>query len=303
MIGGRIVDITSDGVHLSVTRGFMKISKDHEQIGHVALDDIAALIIHAHGASFSANLVIRLAERGTPMVMCAANHNPIAFVLPMHGHFEQGIRMRAQADASKRKRGRIWRDLIKAKIIAQGDVLDACGINGDTVRHMHRSVKAGDPDNFEAQAARRYWPLLFGKSFRRNQGADGINAHLNYGYTVLRAAAARSILGAGLHPSLSVNHISRGEALRLADDVMEPFRPFVDLVVHRLASDEEQELSIEAKQKLAAVTEFDLSGPKGASPIRVCLDRLCISLAQMFTGEAAKLELPGPPLPLMAARQ
>ncbi|VAW00993.1 CRISPR-associated protein Cas1 [hydrothermal vent metagenome] len=303
MIGGRIVDITSDGVHLSVTRGFMKISKDHEQIGQVALDDIAALIIHAHGATFSANLVIRLAERGTPMVMCAANHNPIAFVLPLHGHFEQGKRMRAQADASKRKRDRIWRDLIKAKIVAQGDVLDACGMNGETVRHMHRTVKAGDPDNVEAQAARRYWPLLFGKTFRRDRNMGDINAHLNYGYTVLRAAAARSILGAGLHPSLSVHHISGGEALRLADDVMEPFRPFVDMVVFRLAPKNEQELSSDSKRELAAVTEFDLSGPKGASPIRVCLDRLCVSMAQMFTGEVSHLELPGSPLPLLAARQ
>ena len=301
MIGGRIIDITSDGVHLSVTRGFMKISKDREQIGQVALDDIAALLIHAHGATYSANLVIRLAERGTPMVMCAANHNPIAFVLPLHGHFEQGKRMRAQADASKRKRGRIWRDLIKAKIIAQGDVLDACGKNGDTVRHLHRTVKAGDPDNLEAQAARRYWPLLFGKTFRRDQAMGGINAHLNYGYTVLRAAAARSILGAGLHPSLSVRHISRGEALRLADDVMEPFRPFVDLVVYHLSPDTEQKLSPDSKRKLAAVTDFDLTGPKGASPVRVCLERLCVSLAQMFTGEATKLELPGAPLPLEAA--
>lgn len=301
MIGGRIIDITSDGVHLSVTRGFMKISKDREQIGQVALDDISAVLIHAHGATFSANLVIRLAERGAPMVMCAANHSPIAFVLPVRGHHAQGYKMRAQADTTKRRRGRIWRDLIRAKIVAQGDVLDACGKNGQPIRHLHRRVKAGDPDNIEAQAARRYWPLLFGPDFRRDRSLGAINAHLNYGYTVLRAATARSILGAGLHPSLSIRHVSAGDALCLADDLMEPFRAFVDLVVAGLDVDEEQELTAEAKASLAAVVDFDLIGPKGASPIRVCLDRLCVSLAQMFAGEVDRLEFPGSPLPLMVA--
>ncbi len=298
---GRFVDIVDDGVHLSVTRGFLKVSKAHEEIGRVALDDIAALIIHAHGATFSANLVTRLSARGAPIVMCAANHTPIAFVLPMDGHYEQGVRMGAQAKATPRKCDALWRDLIKAKIIAQGDVLDACGLPGQGVRHLHRAVKAGDPANVEAQAARRYWSLMLGKGFRRDRDIGGANAFLNYGYTVLRAATARSILGAGLHPSLSLHHISRGAALRLADDLMEPFRPYVDLVVRRLGPKEGAELDREAKAALAAITLFDLTGPKGASPIQTCLDRLAVSLAQVFLGEIKKLELPGPPLPLGVA--
>jgi CRISPR-associated protein Cas1 len=235
------------------------------------------------------------------MIMCAANHSPIAFVLPVHGHHAQGYQMRAQADTSKRRRGRIWRDLIRAKIVAQGDVLDACGLDGAPIRHMHKSVKAGDPNNVEAQAARRYWPLLFGPDFRRDRTKGSTNAYLNYGYTVLRAATARSILGAGLHPSLSIRHVSAGDALCLADDLMEPFRAFVDLIVYRLAPQTDQILSAEAKAKLAAVVDFDLIGPKGASPIRVCLDRLCVSLAQMFIGEVDGMEFPGSPLPLMTA--
>jgi len=298
---GRFVDIAGDGVHLSVTRGFLKVSKEREEIGRVALDDIAALIIHAHGATFSANLVTRLAMRGAPIVMCGPNHAPVAFVLPVDGHFEQGVRMAAQAKASPRKRAALWRDLVKAKIVAQGDMLDLCGQPGAGVRQLHREVRAGDPANVEGRAARRYWPLLFGKDFRRDRGHGGINAHLNYGYTILRAATARAILAAGLHPSLSLHHASRGEALRLADDVMEPFRPWVDYLVHRLGGAARGDLAAEAKHALAAITTLDLAGPKGASPVQVCLERLAVSLAQVFTGEAAKLELPGPPLPLSAA--
>ena len=295
---GRFVDIADDGVHLSVTRGFLKVSKERAEIGRVALDDIAALIIHAHGATFSANLITRLAARGAPMVMCAANHAPVAFVLPVDGHFEQGVRMSAQARASRRKRDALWRDLIKAKIVAQGDALDVCGEPGAGVRHLHRQVKAGDPANVEGRAARRYWPLMMGQGFRRERGASGINAHLNYGYTILRAATARAIIAAGLHPSLSLHHASRGDALRLADDLMEPFRPWVDLIVRRLGQAAHGDLDGEAKKALAAITTLDLAGPKGASPVQTCLERLAVSLAQVFTGEAKKLELPGPPLPL-----
>ena len=295
---GRFVDIADDGVHLSVTRGFLKVSKAREEIGRVALDDIAALIIHAHGATFSANLVTRLSERGSPMVMCAANHAPVAFVLPVDGHFEQGVRMSAQARASRRKRDALWRDLIKAKIVAQGDALDVCDLPGEGVRHLHRAVKAGDPANVEGRAARRYWPLMMGQGFRRDRNSGGRNACLNYGYTILRAATARAILAAGLHPSLSLHHASRGDALRLADDLMEPFRPWVDLIVRRLGQKAKDDLDGEAKKALAAITTLDLAGPKGASPVQTCLERLAVSLAQVFTGEAKKLELPGPPLPL-----
>ncbi len=298
---GRIVDISSDGIHLSVDRGFMSVSKDREQQGRIALDDISALIVHAHGTTFSANLVTRLAERNAPIVMCAANHAPVALVWPVDGHFEQGARMRAQADAGKPLRNRLWRDLIKAKIRAQGNVLDAVGQPSGFTQQLSRKVRSGDPDNIEATAARRYWRLMMGKEFRRERTQGGVNACLNYGYMVLRAATARSILGAGLHPSLSLHHISRGDALCLADDLMEPFRPFVDLVVRRMNPEPDAGLDRESKAALAGVIQFDLGGPKGASPIHTCMDRLATSLAQLFMGKTKNLELPGPPLPLDAA--
>jgi len=157
----------------------------------------------------------------------------------------------------------------------------------------------------EAQAARRYWTRLMGEGFRRDRSEPGINAALNYGYIVLRAATARSILAAGLHPSLSIQHQSRGAALRLADDLMEPFRPWIDQAVYKLAkaycSPTPLILSQENKAALAAVLTLDMQGPQGTSPLQVCLDRLSQSLVQVFMGERKEMELPGPPLPLALA--
>lgn len=295
---GRVVEIATDGVHLSVDRGFMAVSQNRERIGQVALDDIAALVVHGHGATWTANLTSRLADRGVPMVICSSNHSPVALVWPVEGHFEQGRRMQAQAEASKPIRKRLWRDIVRSKIIAQSDNLKAFGMRSTGLRELARKVRSGDPENIEGMAARRYWPLMMGREFRRDRKSGGINAMLNYGYMILRAATARSILAAGLHPSLSIHHESRGNALRLADDLMEPFRPYVDGIVKKLQETSGDELDRETKAAIVKVTTLDLEGPKGASPLQTCIDRLATSLALTYMGERKTLELPGPSLSL-----
>jgi len=139
---------------------------------------------------------------------------------------------------------------------------------------------------------------MMGEDFRRDRKSGGANAMLNYGYMILRAATARSILAAGLHPSLSVHHESRGNALRLADDLMEPFRPYVDGIVRNLLETVGDELTKDAKAAIVRVTTLDLEGPKGASPLQTCIDRLATSLALVYMGERSVLELPGPALAL-----
>ncbi len=298
---GRLVEVASDGVHLSVERGFLKLSKAGAKLGEVPLDDIGAVVVHGHGATFSAALCERLAARNAPLVVCGRNHAPTAMLWPVDGHHEQGRRMQAQADATLPTRKRLWRDLVRAKILAQADALDLVGAPHPGLRALARGIPSGDPGNVEAQAARRYWPNMLGSDFRRDRAADGANALLNYGYTVLRAGAARAVLASGLHPSLSLNHQSRGDALRLADDVMEPFRPWVDLAVRRLLDTGDTAVTTAAKQTLAETMTLDLAGPRGASPLQVCLDRLAASLAQVFLKERRALEFPGPPLPLDTA--
>ena len=298
----RVVEISSDGTHLSVSRGFLSVRIDGKPAGQVAIEDMSALIIRGHGASLSVNLCTRLAEANVPIVICSANQSPACVIWPVSGHFTQGLHMQAQAAVNKPLKKRLWAQLIKAKIEAQAEVLDAHNLNSADFRAMATRIKSGDSDNIEAQAARRYWPRLMGDGFKRGTHVGGVNACLNYGYTVLRAAVARSILAAGLHPSLSLQHQSRGDALRLADDLMEPFRPWVDhavrKIVENLVGDHNFELNRDHKIVLAGILTLDLQGPQGASPMQTCMDRMAQSLVQIFLEERKTMELPGPPLPL-----
>jgi CRISPR-associated endonuclease cas1, NMENI subtype len=157
-----------------------------------------------------------------------------------------------------------------------------------------RKVRSGDPDNIEAQGARRYWGLLFGDGFKRDQKADGVNALLNYGYTILRATTARAVIAAGLHPSIGLHHSNDANAMRLVDDLMEPFRPMVDLKVRGLIRQGLFEVTPETKKALALVMCADMQTSAGATPIMVCTQRLAVSLAQVFLGERQELDLPLP---------
>lgn len=294
-----IVEIASDSVHLSAHRGFMKIEQGGCEIGRVAIADIGAVIVRGHGSTFSVNLCTRLSEAGAPMVICGANQSPSSLLWPVQGHYEQGRRMEAQASASRPLRKRLWRDLVMAKIASQASVLAATIGPDARLERMAREVLSGDTGNLEAQAARRYWPLLMGKGFQRDREANGINAALNYGYAVLRAGTARSILAAGLHPSFSIHHQSRGDALRLADDLMEPFRAFVDLLVWQIQNEKSiGDLERDQKQRLATVLTLDLPGRGGVSPIQIWLDRLALSFAKLCMGEAKALDLPMASSPL-----
>lgn len=294
----RIVEVSTDNVHLSLFRGFVKLSRDGTEIGRVALPDIGGLVVRGYGASLSLNLAARLAEENIPIVLCGSDQSPASVIWPVSGHHGQGHIIEAQGNLSLPQRKRLWQAIVRAKIVAQAQALEAAGEHSTDLLEMAKRVRSGDPDNLEAYAARKYWPRMMGRveeSFTRSRHANGLNAWLNYGYTVLRAGAARSLLAAGLHPSLSIQHSSRGEPLRLSSDVMEPFRPWVDLTVRRLARDqggEQLELDRERKSRIVRVLSLDLQGPHGASPLQTCLDRLSQSLARVCLGESRTLELP-----------
>lgn len=295
---GRVVEIAEDGRHLAKSRGFLTVSANGAEIGRVPLDDVAAVVANAHGITYSNNLLVALAERCAPLVVCGRNHRPAAFLWTVDGHYEQAGRMADQATASKPLRKRLWAQLVSAKIESQGATLEAVGAPHQGFRLLARKVRSGDPDNVEAQAARRYWPLLFGDGFRRDRSADGINGLLNYVYTVLRAGAARALMGAGLHPSLGLSHRQRGNAFALADDLMEPFRPMADLLVYDLVVAGATEVNKETKPELARILTMDMSTIDGISPLGVCLERVALSLARCFRGEVQKLDLPRRILPL-----
>ena len=206
--------------------------------------------------------------------------------------------MRAQLAASKPLAKRLWQIVIKSKIEQQAAVLQALGKPAGAFDLLIREVRSGDPDNIEAQAARRYWPQIFGPDFRRDREASGINTLLNYGYTVMRSAVARAVVGAGLHPSIGIHHSNQYNDMCLIDDLLEPFRPLVDLTVARLVTGGAAELTPEVKRQLAGLMSADMATAAGTTPLSTCLERLAVSLAQAYESGTASLDLPLAPLPL-----
>lgn len=301
---GRIVEVADDRRFLFISRGFLVVKDtegERKELGQVPLDDIAAVIANAHGLSYSNNVLVALAERGAPFVLCAANHNAVGILWPVEGNFQQAKRFDAQLAASKPTHKRLWADIVKSKLQQQAAALEAAGAPIAPLAALIPKVRSGDPDNFEAQGARRYWVLLFGDDFRRDQAAGGINSLLNYGYTVLRAATARAVIAAGLHPTLGIHHRNEGNPMRLVDDLMEPFRPIIDLLVWQLQRRGECEISADAKRALVRSLYDDMQTDAGATPAMVCIQRLAISLAQLYLGQREKLDLPLPGLPLSLA--
>lgn len=297
----QIIDIATDGRHLSRDRGFLKVSEDGVEIGRTPLDQIAGVIVHAHGTTWSTSLLVELAERGAPVVLCAANHAPKSVLMPLEGHYAQGARMRAQWQAKTPFVKQAWKQIVSSKVAMQAAALGMAGEARAPLDMMIRKITSGDSTNIEAQAARYYWPRMMGPDFRRDAGGTNENALLNYGYTVLRAAAARAVVAAGLHPTIGLFHANRGNAFALADDIMEPFRPLVDCTVRRMVRDRGVEVDTMAKQLLARLIAVDLPLGDGMTPVSVALNKLALSLGQSFEAKRLQLTLPAPPDPLTLA--
>lgn len=294
----RIVEIATPGRRLRLEHGFLTIADGERDLGRIGLDTITAVMATTPAVSFTGQALAALADRGAPVVFCGADFRPSSYLLPVVGHHAQGVRVEAQAAASLPVRKRLWQQIVRAKLTAQADALARCGLPDAPVRALVRTVASGDPTNREATGAQRYWPLMFGKGFRRDREEPGVNAMLNYGYTVLRAAAARAIVAAGLHPALGLQHKSRGDGLRLADDLMEPFRPAVDLVVRDLAEAGESGVAADTKPELVGVLALDYATEDGVGPLSTVMARLAIQLAQVFARERRALSFPKPLIPL-----
>lgn len=298
---GRVVEIATDGRHLALERGFVVVSESGpggSELARIPVDDVSAVIANAHGLTYSNNLLVALATRGAPFVLCGANHNVVGILWSADGNYQQAKRFDAQLAASLPTRKRLWAEIVSSKLAQQAAVLEAAGQPPTPLNALIGKVRSGDPDNIEAQGARRYWTLLFGPGFRRDQGGGGINALLNYGYTVLRATIARAVVAAGLHPTLGLHHSNEANPMRLVDDLMEPFRPVIDLCVWQLAQRGEDQVNPETKRRLVSTLHHDMHTSSGVTPLAVCAQRLATALALVYLGERKHLDLPLPGMPL-----
>jgi len=282
----RIVDIAENDRSLSLSHGNLVVSGGTLTLGRIPLADIHSVLVHGHGAAFSANLLNGLADHGIPLILCGQNHLPKACCLPVVGHFEQAERMAAQIEASLPTRKRVWKVLVSAKILAQAAALERTGAQEVArLRTLARSVKAGDPNNTEAQAARLYWPAMMGPGFRRAPEGGGLNRPLNYGYAVLRGAAARAVVAVGLNPSLGVFHAGKRDPFQLADDLMEPFRPLVDDVVRRHREDwADGTLDASAKATLVGLANAGMPTDQGTLSVTRVMITMAQAIVEVFQG-------------------
>ncbi len=235
-----------------------------------------------------------LMEAGCPLVVCDANHMPAGMMLPLKANTLQTQRMLAQAATPRPVRKRLWQQIVRWKVRAQARVL--ASVHGDDggLFALAETVRSGDPANVEAQAAARYWPLLFHDPlFRRRFDAPDQNRLLNYGYAVLRAAVARAICAAGLHPTLGLHHHHRENPYCLADDLMEPYRPLIDAEVREIVAGwgADSPLTPENKKRLIEVMDLRLDEAGPGSPLRPVTAHVAgtaFSVAQAFAqGDAA----------------
>lgn len=296
---GQIVEITQPGYWIHKARGFLEVLNRDEQVGRVPLDDIAAVIVSVPGCSVSTVLLDEMSQRNIPLVICGANYLPSCWTLPVSGHNRQFQIMQAQVALSEPKRKRAWQHIIKAKIRNQAEMLSRVGQSNIQLLKMVDKVRSGDPDNYEAQAAKHYWQALFGSDFRRDPKSSGLNTALNYCYAVVRACVARGVCSAGLHPSFSLHHKSPQNPLNLVDDMMEPFRPVADHLIWQQSDSDAvkdySELTPEIKASLAAVATIALPIDDSTPPLSLAAARMCRSFADYCMGSGSEIHTPAMP--------
>jgi CRISP-associated protein Cas1 len=261
------------------------------------IEDIGFLVIDHPQVSISHVATQKLVANNVAVIYCDEKHLPTAMLIPFEAHQTQNERFRQQIEITEPLRKQLWQQTIIAKIENQATVLEHFKGDSGGLRRMSKQVMSGDSTNREGVAARYYWSQLFNDyvpDFQRDRYGVYPNALLNYGYAILRAAMARALAGTGLNCTLGINHHNRYNAFCLADDMMEPYRPFVDRQVAEMvcieSPDFPSELSTAHKQKLLGILAADTNFGEMTSPLMISLHRTAVSLQKCFAGEVRKLQ-------------
>ncbi|HYM11380.1 MAG TPA: type II CRISPR-associated endonuclease Cas1 [Bryobacterales bacterium] len=290
----RIIEIAEQAAGLSVRHRQLVIRLEEGETT-APLEDIAVLVVAHARVSYTHSVLTGLVEAGGVCVLCGGDYLPLAMTMPVRANCEQAERFRLQAAASQPLRKRTWQQIVRAKIRAQARTLEQLARDGAiTVRALEKGVASGDPANVEAQAARRYWRILFGEKFRRDVQAPDQNRHLNYGYAVLRAVTARALCAAGLHPSFGLHHHNRYNAFALADDLMEPYRVLVDEAVAKWVeeSDPQGPLDQAARKYLLGSLLGAMEWEGEQRSLFDWMARAASSLVDVLKGQRRELFLP-----------
>ena len=270
-----------------------EVTKPREDIGVVVLDNRRITVTQG--------LLEALLETNCAVITCDSRSMPVGLMLPLYGNTTQNERFRCQLDSSLPLRKQLWQQTIKAKIANQAAVLSHC--SGDLAKTMLRwadDVRSGDPDNIEGRAAAYYWKNFFSsvcglETFTRDREGLPPNNLLNYGYAILRAVVARALVSSGMLPTLGIHHHNRYNAYCLADDIMEPYRPYVDELVFTIVSEygaDGLELTKEIKARLLSIPTLDVTIGDRRSPLMVAATQTTASLYKCFSGELRRIVYP-----------
>ena len=260
------------------------------------IEDIGVLVLDNKQITVTSGVLEALLENNCAVITCDSKSMPVGLMLPLYGNTTQNERFRHQLDASLPLKKQLWQQTIKVKIENQAAVLKEC--TGEEIRCMKvwaSDVKSGDSDNMEARAAAYYWKNLFPiNGFTRDREGIPPNNLLNYGYAILRAIVARGLVTSGLLPTLGIHHHNRYNAYCLADDIMEPYRPYVDKLIYEIvASGTDYEvLTKELKGKLLTIPTLEVVISGKRSPLMVAVGQTTASLYKCFSGELRKISYP-----------
>lgn len=258
----------------------------------VPIEDIGVVVLEHQQTTVTLPLLNALSDNNVAVVFCGNDRMPNAMLMNLDSNKTQGESYRAQVEASEPLKKGLWKQIVEAKIRNQAALLRKVGKDGDKLKPYYMNVKSGDTDNREGIAAKIYWTELFGREFIRTREGAAPNNLLNYGYTILRAAVARSLMGSGLLPAFGIFHRNRYNAFPLADDLMEPYRPYVDELVYNLHTEGKSQLTKEVKGELLRILFADTRFDKVLRPLDVGLTFTSASLAKCFAGTQKKLLYP-----------
>ena len=258
----------------------------------IPIEDIGFVILEHQQTSITLPLLNALANNNVGVIICGDNYMPNASLLSLESNTTQGETLRLQIETSEPFKKNIWKQIVESKIKNQAALLDKLGKNGNILKPYYCNVKSGDSDNREGIAAKIYWSELLGNNFIRKREGAAPNNLLNYGYTILRAAVARALMGSGLLPAIGIFHRNKYNAFPLADDIMEPYRPYVDELVYKLYSKGGKELTKDVKAEILKILFTDTQFGKITHPLEIGLTTTTASLVKCLNGTNKKILYP-----------
>ena len=289
----RVIDI-SEKSYIHMKNKQLLIERKNQLIASIPIEDLGVVILQNRAIVITQAVIIACQENNVILVFCDKQHLPYSVILPISDANSLHTRILIeQTKVTLPTRKRLWQQVVQHKITEQALTLKLLNKNSKSIEHIIKKVKTGDKENHEAQAAKKYWRILMGDDFRRDPKNGNVNALLNYGYAIIRAVIARAIVGSGLHPALGLHHHNQYNGLCLADDLMEPFRPWVDYCVYQMIeSNQTLEINKETKKVLLGLLSENVTWKEKTLPFMVASHYVTATLKRAYNDNKERMIYP-----------